>query len=132
LIREPKAQIGYVYQDSTGSSYKPRLAETVAAEPVLQAAADRDLEEDLDMALEIDKLTNEHKVILNKCATNYGMDYGDYIRLLIVESEEKEKVKMCKLIEAEKAQYSGRKSRRERRIVKERLRRDRGDMSPLR
>jgi len=102
------------------------------AAPTKSNEASRDLDEDLDLALDIDKLTNEHKVILNKCATNYGMQYGDYIRLLIVESEEKEKIKFNKLLEAEKAQYSGRKSRRERRIVKERLRRERGDLSPLR
>ena len=58
------------------------------------------------MALEIEKLTAEHKVILNKCAINYGMDYGDYIRMLVLDKEEKEKIKMNKLLEAEKAQYS--------------------------
>ena len=56
--------------------------------------------------MDINKLTNEHKVILNKCATNYGMEYGDYIRMLILDDEEKEKIKMHKLLEAEKAQYS--------------------------
>jgi len=63
-------------------------------------------EEDLDLALDIKKLTSEHKVILNKCATNYGMEFGDYIRILILEGEEKEKIKQNKLLEAEKAQYS--------------------------
>ncbi len=63
-------------------------------------------EEDLDLALDIKKLTSEHKVILNKCATNYGMEFGDYIRMLILEGEEKEKIKQNKLLEAEKAQYS--------------------------
>ena len=67
---------------------------------------DAENEEDLDLALDIQKLTSEHKVILNKCATNYGMEFGDYIRMLIMESEEKEKIKQNKLLEAEKAQYS--------------------------
>jgi hypothetical protein len=62
--------------------------------------------EDLDIALDIDKLTSEHKVILNKCATNYGMQFGDYIRMLILENEEKEEMKRNKLLEAEKSQYS--------------------------
>ena len=58
------------------------------------------------MALDLNKLTPEHKVILNKCATNFGMQFGDYIRMLILESEEKEQMRQEKLLEAEKAQYS--------------------------
>lgn len=61
------------------------------------------------MALDINKLTPEHKVILNKHATDYGMEYGDYIRMLILDNEEKETMKRNKLLEAEKAQYSVRK-----------------------
>ena len=65
-----------------------------------------DENEDLDIALDIDKLTPEHKVILNKCATSYGMQFGDYIHMLILENEEKEEMKRNTGMEAEKAQYS--------------------------
>lgn len=52
------------------------------------------------------KLTAENKVILNKCATNYGLEFGDFIRISILENDEKEQIKKNKLLEAEKAQYS--------------------------
>ena len=102
--REPKAQIGYVYQDSTPNYIHPHTAGNKS--PGSDASDHAENDEDLDLALEIEKLTAEHKVILNKCATNYGMDYGDYIRMLVMDKEEKEKIKLNKLLEAEKAQYS--------------------------
>ncbi len=43
---------------------------------------------------------------MNKAATNYGMEYGDYVRMLMLEEEEKEEIKQNKLLEAEKAQFS--------------------------
>ena len=52
------------------------------------------------------KLTADNKVILNKCATNYGLEFGDFIRISILENEEKEQIKKNKILEAEKAQFS--------------------------
>lgn len=107
--REPKAQIGYVYQDSTGfSNYSSFTANQRKPEQPVEPIKD---DEDLDLALDTDQLTGEHKGILNKCATSFGMEYGDYIRMLILDDEEKEKIQMNKLLEAEKAQYSVRESR---------------------
>jgi hypothetical protein len=34
------------------------------------------------------------------------MQYGDYVRMLILDNEEREKIKQNKILEAEKAQYS--------------------------
>jgi hypothetical protein len=34
------------------------------------------------------------------------MKYGDYVRMLILENDEKEEIKRNKLLDAEKAQYS--------------------------
>ena len=101
--REPKAQIGYTYQDSTKTSFSlPNVAKTKLAESDLSD----ENEEDLDFNLSIDKLTNENKIILDKCALNYGMENGDYVKCLLMEEEEKEKIKQNKLLEEEKAQYS--------------------------
>ena len=88
--------------------------------------------EDYDMTLDINKLTAEHKAILNKCATQFGMQFGDFIRMIIMDNEEKEQVKQNKQMEAEKAMHSGRKSRRQRRIAKERRLKERGEISPPR
>jgi arginine/serine-rich splicing factor 16 len=140
--KEPKAQIGFIYEDSNNtSSTKSQLKNNLdnnkkslsppppQSQP--QVVSDEENEEDLDLALDINKLTSEHKVIINKCATNYGMQYGDYIRMLILDNEEKESIIRNKLLEAEKSQYSGRKSRRERRVAKEKRLRERGSLSPL-
>lgn len=67
---------------------------------------DLDNDDDLDMQVDIKMLTAEHKSILNKSATNFGMEYGDYIRMITLDFEEKETIKRNKLLEAEKAQFS--------------------------
>ena len=70
-------------------------------------------------------------MIMNKSATNYGLDYGDYVRMLIFENEEKETLKQSKILEEERAQFAGKKSRRERRIAKDKRLKEKGDHSPL-
>ena len=105
--KEPKAQIGFVYEDgnivSSRSQYVNGKGKAKSPSPTF---SDDDTDEDLDLALDINKLTSEHKVIINKCATEYGMQYGDYVRMLILDNEEKETLIRNKLLEAEKAQYS--------------------------
>jgi hypothetical protein len=60
----------------------------------------------LDGAVDVKNLSTEQIQIMNKAATNYGMEYGDYVRMLMLEEEEKEEIKQNKLLEAEKAQFS--------------------------
>ncbi len=76
-------------------------------------------EDDLDFELDYDKLTVEDESVLNKCALNYGLREDEFCRILHVEAEEREQLKQNKLLEEEKAQYSGRSSRRERRLAKD-------------
>lgn len=76
--------------------------------------------------LDIKNLSSENKRILNKYACEYGMEFGDFVRLILLECEEKEELKKEKELEAERAQLSGRKSRRERRLAKEKRLRERG------
>lgn len=71
-----------------------------------QASSDEESDEDLDLALDVNKLLSEDKVILNKCATSFGMEFGDFVRMMILDNEEKETLKRNKLLEAEKAQFS--------------------------
>jgi hypothetical protein len=86
----------------------------------------------LDMKIDVKNLNAEHKVILNKCATEYDLEFGDMVKILLIEDQEKEELKHEKLMEEERAQYAGRKSRRERRLAKEkRLREKGGELSPL-
>ena len=88
-----------MYEDSTA----PSVGDNERSSDNSDVDSDMD---DLDVSLDINKLTAEHKVILNKCGSNYGLEYGDFIRMLIVDNEEKEKVKQSKLLEAEKALHS--------------------------
>jgi hypothetical protein len=67
---------------------------------------DLDNDFDLDLQVDITKLTGDEKDILNKKAMSYGMDYGDYMRMMTLDHDEKETLTRNKLLEAEKAQYS--------------------------
>lgn len=67
-------------------------------------------EDDLDLQVDVRLLNGEHKHILNKNAIEYGMEYGDFVRMLTLDFEEKEDLKRSKLLEAEKAQFSVKKN----------------------
>ncbi len=102
LKRAPKAQIGFNYDSNCKATPTP-----VSSKKGGKNDSDlSDSEEDLDVALDVKNLTAEHKQIMNTSATNYGMEYGDYIRMIMLEEEEKEEIKQNKLLEAEKAQFS--------------------------
>ena len=60
----------------------------------------------LDFTLDIEKLDAEQKTILNKFACDYGMKYGDFLKVLQKESNDRHMLKQQKLIEAQKSQFS--------------------------
>jgi hypothetical protein len=101
-VSQPKAQIGYNYD--SGNKATPPVKQKAPAAPTQNS--DSESEEDLDVTLDIKNLTAEHKQIMNKCATNYGMQYGDYVRILIIEEEEKEEIRQNKILAAERAQFA--------------------------
>ena len=106
IIREPKAQVGYVYQDSSVGTFASQMQSiSVRKSPTIEDLSE-DSEEDLDLAVDISKLTSEHEALLNKSGSKYGMENGEYMRMLALDHEEKESIKKNKLLEAEKAQYS--------------------------
>lgn len=94
-------------------------------------SSDEESDNDLDLVLDVNRIAADEKVILNKRSTDYGMEFGDYVRMLILDNEERETLKRNKELELEKSQYSGRKSRRERRLAKEKRLREKGSLSPL-
>jgi hypothetical protein len=61
--------------------------------------SDDDEDEDLDLDIEIDinQLTSENKASLNKVATHYGMAFGDFARMLILDREEMQVIRENKL-----------------------------------
>ncbi|KAI0985395.1 hypothetical protein GJ496_012067, partial [Pomphorhynchus laevis] len=123
---ENKAAIYYSY----GSDFSNK---TNDAKPVIEDldTENLDLDEmDLDLLVNVNHLTNEHKHQFNVSALKYGMYMGDYVRMLTFDQEEIDALNQHKIIEAEKAQFSGRKARRERRIAKERRVRHNDRRSP--
>lgn len=95
-----KAQIGYSY-DGNSTTTSAATARKKSPSPQLDEE-----EDDLDLQLDIRSLTGEHKHILNKSALEYGMEYGDFVRMLTLDHDEKEEFKRNKILEAERAQYS--------------------------
>ena len=71
-LAEKKAAIGYTYQDSTPAPEK-KEEEEENDDDILS-----DDEVDLDMAIDIEQLTNDQIEGLNACAMTYGMGNTDY------------------------------------------------------
>ena len=69
---EKKAAISYTYQDSTPAPEK-KEEEEENDDDILS-----DDEVDLDMAIDIEQLTNDQIEGLNACAMTYGMGNTDY------------------------------------------------------
>ena len=72
-LAEKKAAIGYTYQDSTPAPEKKEEEEEENDDDILS-----DDEVDLDMAIDIEQLTNDQIEGLNACAMTYGMGNTDY------------------------------------------------------
>ncbi|KAK7507076.1 hypothetical protein BaRGS_00001927 [Batillaria attramentaria] len=72
-----------------------------------------------NVTLDVDTLTIDQEKEINSFAHHYGMKEEDFVSMLRKDKEELEALKHAKQIEEEKAQFSGRKSRRERRAFKE-------------
>ena len=56
-----------------------------------------DSDSDLDVEIDISQLTSENKAALNKVATHYGMAFGDFARMLILDREEMQTIRENKL-----------------------------------
>lgn len=87
-----KAEIGFVYDDgSIISSSKKSTANESGDDD------DEDDDDDLDIEIDISQLTSENKASLNKVATHYGMTFGDFARMLILDREEMQAIRENKL-----------------------------------
>lgn len=113
-----KAAIGYTYDDST-----PAAEENEEDDDEDDSSSDEEI--DLDNILDIDLLTKEQEQLLNMISTEYGMKGMDYSNFLQMDRDEAEALRSARQLEEEKAQFSGRKSRRERRAFKEKRMKDR-------
>ncbi|XP_055947280.1 CLK4-associating serine/arginine rich protein-like isoform X1 [Argiope bruennichi] len=118
---DKKAAIGYVYEDSTES---PQHQNNISKEDEDDEENEEEKEEDLsdidlDVTVDVNMLTPAQCEEMNAHSLKYGMVDEDFITYLHHDKDEAEQLKLAREIEEEKAMYSGRKSRRERRALRE-------------
>ncbi|XP_071786940.1 CLK4-associating serine/arginine rich protein-like isoform X2 [Asterias amurensis] len=136
-LKGKRAAIGFTYEvnnkDEKGQDDKNQEAGEDSDEGDSDSSSDTSLSDiDIDINVDVDELNDEQKGELNVVGTRYGMKPKEYIRMLERDKHELDMQKKYKEIEEEKALYSGRKSRRERRMLVEKRLLARGDnkMSP--
>lgn len=81
---------------------------------------DSDLDLDVDLIINVTKLDMSQANEMNKHGCSFGMSSNDFYSFLINDLEEAEAFKLARVEEQEKALFSGRRSRRERRSHRER------------
>ncbi|KAA0187623.1 CLK4-associating serine/arginine rich protein [Fasciolopsis buskii] len=125
--QEPKAAIGFVYEDShptlppTGVSVVAPNVPTPTSVPEDSDSDDRaDSDMDIDVELDLATLGVDGRRQLAKSAYGFGLHATDFLRLLDADQQLETELRMAKALEEEKLQLAGRKSRRARRILRER------------
>lgn len=110
--KEPRtggAAIGFNYEDGTGISQAPVQEDEESDDN----NSDSDL--DVDLAINVSKMDSTQAHEMNKHGRSFGMSSNDFYSFLTNDLEEAETFRLAKEEEHEKALFSGRKSRRERR-----------------
>lgn len=126
-LAEKKAAIGYTYEDSTPV---PSTSSNQNEEPEEEEDKEDLSDIDLDVTVDVNELTIEQAREMNDHSHTYGMESTDFISYLHLDKEEQERLKQARELEEEKAMYSGRKSRRERRALREKKLKNRKVTSP--
>ena len=88
-----KAEIGFVYDDAPLPISSRKTTTTTADD----SDDDDDDDDDLDIEIDINQLTSDNKASLNKVATHYGMAFGDFARMLILDREEMQVIRENRL-----------------------------------
>ncbi|GAA51576.1 splicing factor arginine/serine-rich 16 [Clonorchis sinensis] len=120
-VLEPKAAIGFTYEDSTVPiSTGPPSASVIPAPGESDSDGEADSDMDIDVELDLATLGVEGRRQLAKSASLFGLHSTDFVRLLDADQQLETELRLAKALEEEKLQLAGRKSRRARRILKER------------
>ncbi|KAK9721443.1 Alternative splicing regulator [Popillia japonica] len=107
------AAIGFNYEDGTGPSQPVQLPQGNSSDE----QSDSDL--DVDLSINVSKMDSTQAHEMNRHGRNFGMSTNDFYSFLTNDLEEAENYRLAKEEEHEKALFSGRKSRRERRAHRE-------------
>lgn len=110
------AAIGFNYEDGTAISGPASFPES-ENDDNSDDNSDSDL--DVDLAINVSKMDSAQAHEMNKHGQNFGMSSNDFYSFLTNDLEEAETYRLAKEEEHEKALFSGRKSRRERRAHRE-------------
>ncbi|CAH8498919.1 unnamed protein product [Dicrocoelium dendriticum] len=124
--QEPKAAIGFVYEDSTApvSQGTAPAPDPVAAEDS-ESDGEADSDMDIDVELDLATLGADGRRQLAQSAATFGLHPTDFVRLLNADQQLETELRLAKALEEEKLQLAGRKSRRARRLLKERRAKER-------
>ncbi|XP_063228768.1 CLK4-associating serine/arginine rich protein-like isoform X2 [Bacillus rossius redtenbacheri] len=117
-----KAAIPYTYEDTPPAPVPAEKPDPEGPEPAEEARDDDDDDDsdiDFDLCVDVSQVSPDQAHEMNKCGANYGMVGVDFFSFLTNDVEEKESLRLAREQEEEKAMYSGRKSRRERRAFRE-------------
>ncbi|XP_011505335.1 PREDICTED: CLK4-associating serine/arginine rich protein, partial [Ceratosolen solmsi marchali] len=109
------AAIGYNYETEEAIS---EISKTI--DPNLsEEKEDEDSDIDLDICVDVSQIEPSQAHEMNLVAQKYGLLGADYFSFLTQDFEEAETLRQARKQEEEKAMYSGRRSRRERRAFRE-------------
>ncbi|GFG33479.1 hypothetical protein Cfor_06766, partial [Coptotermes formosanus] len=113
------AAIPYTYDDSTSGQGPTEEEEVEGEEEKVDEEEDDDSDIDFDLCVDVTQVGPQQAHEMNMCGAAYGMSGNDFYTFLTRDIEEKESLRQAREQEEEKAMYSGRKSRRERRAFRE-------------
>lgn len=122
----PGAAIGYTYEEND-STITP-FSQTISSIEATRTRFDDDYNKeedsdssdvDMDVSIDITKIQTNQAHELNSCGRKYGMLSNDFYSFLTKDYDEIESLKLAREEEAEKIMLVGRKSRRERRALRE-------------
>ncbi|OXU26407.1 hypothetical protein TSAR_009775 [Trichomalopsis sarcophagae] len=121
LVKDKKkssnnAAIGYNYETEEPIPETPKPADPAA---VPEEKEDDDSDIDLDICVDVSQIEPSQAHEMNQVAQKYGLVGADYFSFLTQDFEEAETLRQARKQEEEKAMYSGRRSRRERRAFRE-------------
>ncbi|KAF3421410.1 LOW QUALITY PROTEIN: hypothetical protein E2986_00251 [Frieseomelitta varia] len=108
--------IGYNYETEEPIPETVKSLDTVISD---EKADDEDSDIDLDICVDVSQIEPSQAHEMNLVAQKYGLLGADYFSFLTQDFEEAETLRQARKQEEEKAMYSGRRSRRERRAFRE-------------
>ena len=118
-LSKPKASaaIGYNYDDP-GSSRVTQDKQSDNEDSENSSEDEEDLTE-LDTQIDVQTISSEDILRINGISHKFGLSKDDFTRFLDEDRKEAERMKVIKAAEAERSMYSGRKSRKERRALRD-------------